>query len=546
MEKASFKNEELQEAMKKVLSVMTVGIDLSSLFTDVLMFSYVNDIISKKMVYFYLTSYCESNEETAVMALNTFLKDCASPDGKIRGLALRTLCSLKVPSALEYIQQKVLELLDDRDFYVRKVAVMGLLRLYYISYEFFESHGLLERLYAFLKDPHKQVVFGAINAIEEIMADEGGMSVNSKIVHYLVNRFGDFDNLGKSQVIGLLLRYTPRNRDELFNVMNLLEDSLKKSTIPLKLLIVSLFIKYTQSDQTLFEEVLGRVSSELISMSCAADEEELFVVLTHVLSFVRSPAKVHYESAFRLFYCRGAEKSYNAQLKIEILTEIATQKSVTEIVDEFSEYTSEPHASVARAAVNSLTKLMLRFPDHQTIVMKRLLIFIKIGKLQLVNSILDALKNAIPYIGELSDELTAVFETAALENTDETVLVSLMRIMAQIPDKVRNAPYLLEVILNNLIEGEKKYSRDLFLTVLTSTVFVFLRRPGETFPVLTRLFQFFFESEHKFTNDVDVFERVNFYYNALKNDLPALKELAVARQVYVAPVYTKEAFLAVC
>ena len=37
------------------------------------------------------------------MAINTFLKDCQNNDPKIRGLALRYLCNLKIDSAVEYM-----------------------------------------------------------------------------------------------------------------------------------------------------------------------------------------------------------------------------------------------------------------------------------------------------------------------------------------------------------------------------------------------------------------------------------------------------------
>lgn len=73
---------------------MTLGIDLSGIFTEVLMFSYVNDLVCKKMIYLYLINYAKTNDETAIMAINTFLKDCNHVDGRIRGNALKTLCSL--------------------------------------------------------------------------------------------------------------------------------------------------------------------------------------------------------------------------------------------------------------------------------------------------------------------------------------------------------------------------------------------------------------------------------------------------------------------
>lgn len=83
-----------------MLTVMTIGIDLSSIFSELLLLSYTNDIISKKMIYLYLTIYSENNEELAIMAMNTFMKDCNHIEGRIRGLALKTLCSMKISSSL--------------------------------------------------------------------------------------------------------------------------------------------------------------------------------------------------------------------------------------------------------------------------------------------------------------------------------------------------------------------------------------------------------------------------------------------------------------
>lgn len=522
---------------------MTVGIDLSPLFTEVLMFSYVNDVISKKMIYFYITSYYENNEQLAMMALNTFLKDCGSPNGIIRGLALRSLCSLKIQSALEYIEKQVMEMLEDKDSYVRKLAVMGLLRLYYINNEFFEENNLLDRLYNFLKDPNKAVVASTINAIEEIMSEEGGMNINSKIVLYLMNRFTEFDCYGKTQVCALLLRYTPRNKEEMFNIMNLLEDTLCKSTTPLKLMIVAIFIAFTKNDIVQFENVMKRVASELVSMSCSCDDEQLFVILENVLSLVRSPAKRHYCEHYRLFYLRGSEKTYNAKLKIQILEELVDHNSVSHIMEEFSEYTSERHISLAHVAINALTKIMLDFPEHANVIMKRLLIFIKIGKIELVKAILDSLKNVIQNVSEASEELMVLFERAALDNSDEQVLIALLRIFTQIPDRIKNTPYIIEVILENMIDREQKYSRDLFLALLTASVYVFMKKPGEMFPVLSKLFQYFFESENPYNSDIDISERVMFYYNALKQDVLAFKETVGKKAVLVNKVFDRDTFL---
>ena len=83
-----------RETIKKVIAFMTLGVDVSRLFSEMCLASYTNDIIQKKMIYLYLTTYAESNAELAVMAINTFKKDAEHLDPKIRGLALRNLASL--------------------------------------------------------------------------------------------------------------------------------------------------------------------------------------------------------------------------------------------------------------------------------------------------------------------------------------------------------------------------------------------------------------------------------------------------------------------
>ena len=64
------------------------------------------------------------------MAINTFLKDIKSnPDPKVRGLALRSLCSLRVESTFEYLHGAVTDGLNDADAYVRRTAIIGALKL---------------------------------------------------------------------------------------------------------------------------------------------------------------------------------------------------------------------------------------------------------------------------------------------------------------------------------------------------------------------------------------------------------------------------------
>jgi len=84
-----------REVIRKVIGYMTQGMDASPVFSEMCRASFTNDEVMKKMIYFYLTTYAEDNPDLAIMAVNTFKKDCKHTSSKIRGLALRNLCSFK-------------------------------------------------------------------------------------------------------------------------------------------------------------------------------------------------------------------------------------------------------------------------------------------------------------------------------------------------------------------------------------------------------------------------------------------------------------------
>ena len=93
--------------------------------------SYINDEVMKKMIYFYLTTYAEDNPDLSIMAINTFKKDCKHTSAKIRGLALRNLCSFRSSDYVNSVLPTLRELIMDFDPYVKKTAIAGILKVFY-------------------------------------------------------------------------------------------------------------------------------------------------------------------------------------------------------------------------------------------------------------------------------------------------------------------------------------------------------------------------------------------------------------------------------
>ena len=103
------------------------------------------------MVYLYLCTYANSQPDLAIMCINSLRREwyalliiCSiyhyssffflffiseNEDPTVRGLALRSICSLRLESILEYIQLPLHKSLTDVSAYVRKTGVMGILKV---------------------------------------------------------------------------------------------------------------------------------------------------------------------------------------------------------------------------------------------------------------------------------------------------------------------------------------------------------------------------------------------------------------------------------
>ncbi len=143
--------------MERVVGYMTLGIDMSPLFSEMIMATATKDLVQKKMAYLYLTNYAELQSDLALLVINTLLKDSRDEDPMVRGLALRCICSLHVNNILEYIVDPILNGLKDASPYVRKTAVLCTLRLRDLSPEVIVQHRLVNTCADLFRDRDPQV-----------------------------------------------------------------------------------------------------------------------------------------------------------------------------------------------------------------------------------------------------------------------------------------------------------------------------------------------------------------------------------------------------
>ena len=127
---------------------MTVGKDVSQLFTHVLKCVETEDLELKKLVYLYIINYSKAQPDLALMAINTFRKDSTERvNPLVRSLAVRTIGCIGIEEMLEYLLGPLADAMNDENDYVRKTAAMCVAKVYEINPEKIEKLGILDRLH---------------------------------------------------------------------------------------------------------------------------------------------------------------------------------------------------------------------------------------------------------------------------------------------------------------------------------------------------------------------------------------------------------------
>jgi len=98
------KEEKKCEAIKKIISYMTIGKDVSSLFFPVMKCLELQSLEIKKLVYLYIIHYSRQRPDDAIMIIASFVKDATDKSNPlVRALAVRTMGCLRVANLNTYL-----------------------------------------------------------------------------------------------------------------------------------------------------------------------------------------------------------------------------------------------------------------------------------------------------------------------------------------------------------------------------------------------------------------------------------------------------------
>jgi AP-1 complex subunit beta-1 len=146
-----------KETMKQIIASMTIGIDVKSLFPNVVKHENTEYRTRRGKAGPY-TPHSRSLDSDA-MDKNSFL---------IRALAVRTMGCIRVNQIVSYLCETLTYMLKDTDRYVMKTACMCVAKLYNTSPELVKENGFIETLTAMLTDGNAIVVANSLAVLAEV------------------------------------------------------------------------------------------------------------------------------------------------------------------------------------------------------------------------------------------------------------------------------------------------------------------------------------------------------------------------------------------
>eukprot|EP01104_Vermistella_antarctica_P016550 TRINITY_DN564_c0_g1_i3.p1 TRINITY_DN564_c0_g1~~TRINITY_DN564_c0_g1_i3.p1 ORF type:complete len:976 (+),score=247.26 TRINITY_DN564_c0_g1_i3:106-3033(+) len=406
------------DAMKRIITAMSKGKDVSGLFPYVVKNVVSDSLEIKRLVNNYVIHYAELEPDAALLAINSFQKDLKDHNQLVRGLALRVLSSIRLHVITQIVVISVQQAVKDSSPYVRKAAAHAISKVYSLDQE--QEEVLINLITAMLDDKSTMVLGSVVGAFCEVCPDR--FDLIHPHFRKLCSLLADLDEWGQIITINMLVRYgrtqfTNPDADEderrrkkkkgkkggkgkrgrsgtLDNFYSDDEDEddedddssdydddfgtdplgfghemdpdhrlLIKSTLPL---LQSRNVGVVMAVASLFYYLAPKAEASKAGRSLArlvrSRREIQYVVLSNIATMASGRPEV-FASCSAEFFVQSTDVRFVRDLKLEILTYLADQSNCSRILRELNNYVRSEDKEFARSSIQAIGRIAMSMPD---------------------------------------------------------------------------------------------------------------------------------------------------------------------------------------
>lgn len=515
---------ERKSSLKRTVAAMTLGKDVSSLFTDVVK-NTAGDLSMKKLVYLYIISYAQAKPDLAILIVNTFIKDAVDPNPLVRALAIRTMALIPLDRITEYLCDPLHAALKDQDPYVRKTAAVCVAKLYDSNATLAVEEGFISELQELLADGNPMVVSNAVAALSEIAEASNTpnlLLLTSTTVPRFLSAMSECTEWGQIFILDAISSYIPADAEEADLMVERIVPRLQHAN-PAVLLsairnIVNLMPRLNADDKRSF--LMKKMSAPLVTLLTSQPELQ-FVALRNISLLIREyPALL--SSDVRVFFASYADPLYVKTEKLNILVRLTNASNAQIVLSELMEYAGEVDIVFAQKAVSSIARIALRLPSAAEECVSLLSELLKRNIVHITEEIALVLKDILRAYPDQFHEIIARLCDVADQVDEPAAKSALVWIIGEHVGRIPAAVQMLELITEAIDEEAVPVQ----LQILTACVKAYILRGPEAQKITDAALDYATQE----SENVDVRDRGFIYLRLVSAGADAAQQIVLSNK----------------
>ncbi|EPX71593.1 AP-2 adaptor complex subunit Apl1 [Schizosaccharomyces octosporus yFS286] len=475
-------------AMKKIIANMSMGYNMIPLFPAVVSCMETSNVDLKKLCYLFLKSFASINPSEATKAIPVVLKGVQSSNPVLRDFSLKTLTSIHIKNFWIASLDPVTRLLDDVDPYVRKTAIMGVARLYSYDKKIVESSGLIRSIKEMLNDESSLVVTNALAVLISIVqsSDVFKLTLTKEVTTRIIECLNDCSEWLQTIILDSLIYYVPQKPGEAESFAERISPWLQhgNTAVCMGTIKATLYYINYMNDESIIQDHLRKVVPPLVTLLARKSSATQYVVLRNVEIILNAYPEI-FQSSLHFFFCHFDDPAIVKLEKFSILSKLANEENLDQILPEFMEYASEIDVELSRKSVRYIGHLAVKIESRAD---------------ECVNCLVELINTKISYV--IQEAAIVIRDILRKYPTRYKYLISiLLKNMEFFDEPEAKAAFIWllghyaesiedsRMLLGEYVDGFLYEPLELQLTILTAATKLFLKMPAAGSEMVTKVLQ---------------------------------------------------------
>ena len=513
----SMKIDRQKTAIKKIISAMTIGRDVSKLFPNVVKCIITSDLELKKLVYLYIINYARVKPLETLLAVNALKRDASDFNGNplTRALAVRTMGCLGVEEIMQFLCDPLKDALNDKDPYVRKTGALCVAKIYDINSQLAEDQfGFVEKIQGMLEEEtNAMVLANCISALIEISTTKGKdiLNINWIKCRHLMSALHENNEWTQIYLLEGISRYSPTKQDEINEMIERIIPCVSHSNAGVVLSVIKILIKLldlVENPETI-RSVCKKITPSLVTL--LSSEPEIQYVALKNINILIQKRPIIFEKDIKIFFSSFTEPLYNKLEKLEIIYKLVSMNNIDIVLNELKEYASDVDVQFVRRSVKLIGQCAIKLEKAAQRCVETLVELVKTQVSFVIQEAIIGLKDIFRrYPNTFEGAMTIINENLRTLD-DPEAKAALIWIIGEYSDRIEGAENQLIKFIDNL--KEEPYV--IQINILDSATKTFLKcQSEESYNILNQVFDFC----TKECENPDVRDRGYMYYRLMTID----------------------------